>query len=158
MNTGRAFEDLFRLYNGHFAQLNVLVKLKCRAQQAKLIFTDMTAYDSIKEYPFLSTEEFQDACHFLDRKYIGATLGPLRRTYKFRLNRNLASGEIYISIMRPIDTSKYEITLDLENIAWNSEDVVEEDACMDLDAENEDLVREMPFDDSLLTCCSRSAP
>jgi len=104
----------------------------------------MAFYGGIKDYPFLTAEEFHDACHFLDHKYIGATLGSLRRTFRFRLNRNLASGEIYASIMRPIDMSQYHITFDLENLAWGSESVSGEDACMDLAAENEDFERSQP--------------
>ncbi|KAK3336475.1 hypothetical protein B0T19DRAFT_39995 [Cercophora scortea] len=61
-------------------------------------------------YPFLTGEEFDEACHQLDRRYCQATLGPVRRQWKLRvcsaLNTSFASGSeysTYIQIVRPLD-------------------------------------------------------
>lgn len=64
----------------------------------------------IKNYPFLTAEEFAEACHHLDRSYCQATLGPLRRRWKLRVNTALimaftpaAEYSTYVQIIRPLD-------------------------------------------------------
>ncbi|KAI9744811.1 MAG: hypothetical protein M1818_001736 [Claussenomyces sp. TS43310] len=108
----------------------------------------MAASDDFKDYPFLSSDEFQDACHFLDQKYIRATLGLQRRIFRLRLNRNLATGDVYITIICPIDTSKYDITLDLEKLSWG-EGICSDDNHMDIEAENNDFEAVRPGRESL---------
>ena len=63
-----------------------------------------------ENYPFLTAEEFAEACHHLDRKYIQAELGPLRRQWKLRVNTALimaysptAEYSTYIQIIRPLE-------------------------------------------------------
>lgn len=61
-------------------------------------------------YPFLTPDEFAEACHQLDRKYIQAELGPLRRQWKLRVNTALimaftpaAEYSTYLQIIRPLE-------------------------------------------------------
>lgn len=72
-----------------------------------------TSYKKSSEfenYPFLTAEEFAEACHHLDRRYIQAELGPLRRQWKLRVNTALimaftpaAEYSTYIQIIRPLE-------------------------------------------------------
>lgn len=64
----------------------------------------------IQNYPFLTGEEFAEACHHLERLYCRATLGPVRRRWKLRtcraLNTALSHGaeyNTYVQIIRPLD-------------------------------------------------------
>ncbi|KAK2072868.1 hypothetical protein P8C59_007197 [Phyllachora maydis] len=43
----------------------------------------------IKNYPFLTGDEFAEACHHLERRYCQATLGPVRKRWKLRSCRAL---------------------------------------------------------------------
>lgn len=72
-----------------------------------------------KNYPFLTLEEFAEACHQLDRKYVQAKLGPVRRQWKLRVNTALimaftpaAEYSTYIQIIRPL-----EVDLDDGNLS-----------------------------------------
>lgn len=63
-----------------------------------------------KNYPYLNPEEFAEVCHHLDRRYIQANLGPVRRQWKLRVCRALDLGFIssvdyttYLQIIRPLD-------------------------------------------------------
>jgi ubiquitin-like-conjugating enzyme ATG10 len=63
-----------------------------------------------RNYPFLTSEEFAEVCHQLDRRYIQAELGPLRRQWKLRVNTSLimaftpgAEYSTYIQIIHPVD-------------------------------------------------------
>ncbi|KAK4105853.1 hypothetical protein N658DRAFT_416098 [Parathielavia hyrcaniae] len=65
-----------------------------------------------RAYPFLAPEEFTEACHYLDRRYCQATLGPLRRQWKLRvctaLNTTAAFAlgpeyNTYLQIIRPLE-------------------------------------------------------
>ncbi|KAB5580076.1 hypothetical protein GE09DRAFT_1212540 [Coniochaeta sp. 2T2.1] len=65
-----------------------------------------------RNYPFLTPEEFSEACHHLDRKYIQAELGPLRRQWKLRVNTALimaftlaAEYSTYIQIVKPLEVN-----------------------------------------------------
>jgi ubiquitin-like-conjugating enzyme ATG10 len=72
-----------------------------------------TSYKKSSEfqnYPFLTAEEFAEVCHQLDRKYVQAELGPLRRQWKLRVNTALimaftaaAEYSTYIQIVRPLE-------------------------------------------------------
>lgn len=62
-----------------------------------------------QNYPFLTSEEFTEAAHHLDRRYIQASLGPLRRQWKLRVNTSLtlafspqAEYTTYVQIIRPL--------------------------------------------------------
>ncbi|KAK4129580.1 hypothetical protein N657DRAFT_563855 [Parathielavia appendiculata] len=65
-----------------------------------------------RAYPFLTPEEFTEACHHLDRRYCQATLGPLRRQWKLRVGTALNATaaftlgpeySTYLQIIRPLE-------------------------------------------------------
>ena len=101
----------------------------------------MAIQDSISNYPFLTQEEFSLACHLLDQKYIAATLGQERRAFRLRLQHSLLSDSVSISITKPIDLSKNDVSLslDLQALSWGSENLATH-SLMDVDAENADTV------------------
>jgi len=100
----------------------------------------MTIQDSISNYPFLTQEEFSLACHLLDQKYIAATLGQERRAFRLRLQHSLLNDSVSITITKPIDVSKNDISLsvDLQALNWGNE--CGTDMLMDHDAEDADTV------------------
>ncbi|TVY42287.1 hypothetical protein LSUB1_G001045 [Lachnellula subtilissima] len=53
-----------------------------------------------RQWPFLTTEEFELVCAFFDQKYVKAELGPTRKIFKIRLRRTLTTGSSYIEILR----------------------------------------------------------
>jgi hypothetical protein len=76
-----------------------------------------SASSAFRNYPFLTGEEFAEACHHLDRRYCKATLGPLRRRWRLRVCRALNTGvagpggggfvlgpeySTYLQIVRPL--------------------------------------------------------
>jgi ubiquitin-like-conjugating enzyme ATG10 len=71
----------------------------------------MDQTSEFENYPFLTSEEFAEACHHLDRRYCQATLGPVRRQWKLRLCWALnttslnpgAEYDTYLQIIRPLD-------------------------------------------------------
>jgi ubiquitin-like-conjugating enzyme ATG10 len=72
-----------------------------------------------KNFPSLDADEFAELCHFLDRRYRQATLGPLRRRWRLRICEALAGtfmsetgSSTYIQIIRPL-----EATLDHGNLS-----------------------------------------
>ncbi|KAI1373605.1 hypothetical protein F4677DRAFT_211712 [Hypoxylon crocopeplum] len=63
-----------------------------------------------KYYPYLTKEEFAEVCHYLDRRYYRATLGPLRRQWRLHVHTALelsyAPGPgrtTFLQITRPLD-------------------------------------------------------
>ncbi|KAM7223167.1 hypothetical protein V8F06_001380 [Rhypophila decipiens] len=69
---------------------------------------------SIKNYPYLSPEEFTEACHHLDSQYCRATLGPVRKQWRLRAVMALNTSPFsmlgleyhtYIQIIRPLEDS-----------------------------------------------------
>lgn len=61
-------------------------------------------------FPHLDPDEFAEVCHHLDRRYLQATLGPVRRRWKLRVCRALdvsfstsAEYTTYVQIVRPLD-------------------------------------------------------
>ncbi|KAI5864996.1 hypothetical protein GGS23DRAFT_403486 [Durotheca rogersii] len=62
-------------------------------------------------YPYLTAQEFAEACHGLDRRYCQATLGPLRRRWRLHvhtaLDVSLEGGHpgytTFLQITRPLD-------------------------------------------------------
>ena len=70
----------------------------------------MASKFGFQSYPFLTKDEFYEACHHLDRRYCQATLGPLRRRWKLRvcttLDTNFSFNDeytTYIQIIRPLE-------------------------------------------------------
>jgi ubiquitin-like-conjugating enzyme ATG10 len=101
----------------------------------------MASGGEISNYPFLTQEEFGLACHLLDLKYIAATLGQERRNFRLRLQQSMISDSISVSIARPIDISKNDISLslDLAALSWGEENK-KSNILMDVDAEDGDSV------------------
>jgi ubiquitin-like-conjugating enzyme ATG10 len=63
-----------------------------------------------ENYPFLTREEFAEVCHYLDRRYRQATLGPIRLRWKLRVCNALqtsfaldADYSTYVQITRPLE-------------------------------------------------------
>ncbi|KAK3341718.1 hypothetical protein B0T25DRAFT_350971 [Lasiosphaeria hispida] len=68
------------------------------------------ASSAFKNYPNLTSEEFAEVCHYLDRRYCQATLGPVRRQWKLRVctafNTSFGLGSeynTYLQIVRPLE-------------------------------------------------------
>lgn len=106
----------------------------------------------IKEFPFLSPEEFSGACHRFESRYCRATLGPMRKKWKLRLCTSLdltyaTSGgyTTYLQIIRPLEETvdPEDISLDLGSFSIsdrNADDrFLQGDDDM-IDAEESDVV------------------
>ncbi|KAF2973005.1 hypothetical protein GQX73_g492 [Xylaria multiplex] len=69
-------------------------------------------------YPFLTTEEFAEVCHYLDAKYCRAPLGPLRRQWRLNLHTALditatSHSDLltFIQITRPLEINEVDSQL-----------------------------------------------
>lgn len=97
-------------------------------------------------FPQLTPEEFNEACHFFDRKYIAATLGPERKAWKMSLQRSLLTGEAFLVVLRPLDVGgstdgTQDLSDLLELLSWGGEGGGMLDAAnIDVDAEMNDSV------------------
>ncbi|TAQ90457.1 hypothetical protein B7494_g1189 [Chlorociboria aeruginascens] len=60
------------------------------------------------QWPFLTEDEFELACAYLDRKYVGARLGPTRKIFKLRVRRTAAVGGAYVDILRLLEPPEEE--------------------------------------------------
>ncbi|SPN96879.1 uncharacterized protein DNG_00399 [Cephalotrichum gorgonifer] len=109
-----------------------------------------------KQYPFLDKDEFAEVCHFIDRHYRQATLGPLRRRWKLRVHTSLAAAfgdadsSTYIQIIRPLEANldPGDLSLEIEKISFNEATVGHEDQDM-MEGEEADeavLKRDAPLD------------
>ncbi|KAB8302696.1 hypothetical protein EYC80_006058 [Monilinia laxa] len=56
--------------------------------------------DEYRQWPFLTEEEFELACAFLDRRYIRAELGAARKNLKLRMGRTATTGSCYVEVIR----------------------------------------------------------
>lgn len=83
----------------------------------------------IKDYPFLTKEEFAEACHHLDRRYTQATLGPVRRLWRLSTCTALdttfvfddAGYTTYVQITRPLEEQPdLDLSADLGNFSFAS--------------------------------------
>lgn len=100
-----------------------------------------------RHYPYLDKDEFSEVCHFMDRHYRQATLGPLRRRWKLRVNTSLASAfgdgdsSTYIQITRPLEASldHGDLSSEIEKFSFGDGEVGGEDQDM-LELEEEDEV------------------
>ncbi|KAJ2905118.1 autophagy-like protein 3 [Zalerion maritima] len=70
----------------------------------------MPSKSNFESYPFLTNDEFYEACHQLERRYCQATLGPVRRRWRLRVctaldtNFDFDGGyNTYIQITRPLE-------------------------------------------------------
>lgn len=80
----------------------------------------------IANFPSLTAEEFEEACHHLDRRYRQATLGMLRMRWKLRLRSalNYASDFAYadmpktiIEITKPFEYKDEDLGLDMHALS-----------------------------------------
>lgn len=107
----------------------------------------MSSYDStMSHYPQCTTEEFNEACHYFDAKYIASRLGPERRAWKMSLQRSLLTGESFLLIVRLLlNNDEANGTQDLsellELLSWGSEGGGTPDAVnINVDDEMNDIV------------------
>lgn len=63
---------------------------------------ELVAYEEYRDYPLLTSDEFELACHYLESRYTNANLGQARRSFKLRLQRSLTGGTSYLTIATPI--------------------------------------------------------
>ncbi|KAK8126256.1 uncharacterized protein PG998_002015 [Apiospora kogelbergensis] len=107
-----------------------------------------------RNYPFLEKEEFAEACHFLDRKYCQARLGPLRRQWRLGVHSGLDMSfgsdlgyATFVQISRPLeDTANLddlEATLNSFTMteATGDEEMVD-DTAMDGEEDDQELIKQ----------------
>lgn len=106
----------------------------------------------ISNFPSLTGEEFLEACHYLDRIYCQATLGPLRSIWKLRVHPSLyASFTIYgvpstvVEISRPLDRKPgiEDVELDLAGFSISGPQTDDSQMAADstmMETEDEDRV------------------
>ncbi|TGO08998.1 hypothetical protein BTUL_0183g00140 [Botrytis tulipae] len=72
-----------------------------------------------RQWPFLTEEEFELACAFLDRRYCRASLGPARKNLKLSMGRTATTGSCYVEIIRLIHPPKDDddLLLALSNLS-----------------------------------------
>ncbi|EDO02036.1 predicted protein [Sclerotinia sclerotiorum 1980 UF-70] len=75
--------------------------------------------DEYRQWPFLTEEEFELACAYLDRRYIRAELGPARKNLKLRMGRTATTGSCFIEIIRLLQPPKDDddLLLALSNLS-----------------------------------------
>ncbi|RKU42316.1 E2-like conjugating enzyme atg10 [Coniochaeta pulveracea] len=97
---------------------------------------------SFENYPFLTAEEFAEACHHLDRRYCQATLGPVRRQWKLRANTALlmaftplAEYSTYVQIIRPLDGELDDegLSAQLDKLSFDAPGIGEPTSTVDAD-------------------------
>lgn len=105
-----------------------------------------------RNYPFLDKDEFAEACHFLDRKYCQARLGPLRRQWRLGVHSALdmsfgmdSDYATFVQISRPLkDTTNLgdlEATLNSFTMTEAMDNGTMADD-MAMDSEEDDQVRQ----------------
>lgn len=106
---------------------------------------NMSHRDDYQQWPFLSQEEFELACAYIDQSYIQARLGPVRKIFKLRSRRTATTGTSYIEIVRLLHLPEEddELSVALQNMCTNfgtTQEVVSMDMDMDTINEDEDQV------------------
>ena len=106
----------------------------------------MSHRDEYRQWPFLSEDEFELACAFLDRRYVRANLGPTRKVFKLRLRRTATTGESYIEILRllRLPENDDELSLALQKLCGEEESASLSGPDVAMADEEADEVRE-PF-------------
>lgn len=110
---------------------------------------ETTSKMEFKNYPHLDKDEFAEVCHFLDRHYRQATLGPLRRRWKLRVNSALTAAfgdgdsSTYIQIIRPLEANldHGDLSSEIEKFSFG-DNTGDEDQDM-LESEEADEVRSL---------------
>lgn len=85
----------------------------------------------IANFPSLTGEEFEEACHYLDRRYRRATLGDMRKRWKLNVRTALNTGVVFhdmprtlVEITRTLDDQ--DLGLDLDNLAISRSDSLQD--------------------------------
>lgn len=75
--------------------------------------------DEYRQWPFLTEDEFELACAFLERRYIRAELGPARKNLKLRIGRTATTGSCFIEIIRLLQPPQddHDLLLALSNLS-----------------------------------------
>ncbi|KAJ3567945.1 hypothetical protein NPX13_g6590 [Xylaria arbuscula] len=103
-------------------------------------------------YPFLTKEEFTEACHYFDARYCRATLGPLRTQWQLRIRTALdispySDGGLvtYVQIITPLKTYQdNEVDNQLASCLSNfslGESPVADDTLMSVEEADAEVVR-----------------
>lgn len=109
---------------------------------------ELVAYEEYRDYPFLTPDEFELACHYLESRYTNANLGQARRKFKLRLQRSLTGGTSYLTIATPIAVEDGSIDELLGMGFLSASDGPDEDMDglqgMDIEGEDGDSVSSYP--------------
>ena len=109
---------------------------------------ELVPFSEYKEYPLLSPAEFDLACHHFHNRYLQATLGLLRRTFRIDLRHDMSSDITYLTIIQPIQAPHDDVSDQLNFGALRASD--QDDSGlggdsgvlnMDIEAEEADIVR-----------------
>src|SRR5437879_10825335 len=97
------------------------------------------------EYPFLTPDEFELACHYLDSNYLHATLGQTRRSFKLAIHRVMTGETPYVVITTPITVPSNNIhkLLNFAALSTGDQDTdmdIDGMRTMDVEAEDADMV------------------
>lgn len=105
---------------------------------------ELVAYEEYSDYPLLTIEEFELACHYLENTYAQAHLGEARLRFKLRLQRSLAGGTSYITIATPIAVEDGSIDallgMGFLSASIRVDEDMEELESMDIEGEDGDTV------------------
>lgn len=109
---------------------------------------ELVPFSEYQQYPLLTQAEFDLACHHFHNRYIQATLGPLRRTFRVDVRHDMFNDSTYLEIIQPI-TAPHDDVSDLLNFGTlrasdnNDDSGLGDDmemVGMDADAEEADTV------------------
>lgn len=101
---------------------------------------ELVAYEEYRDYPFLTPDEFELACHYLESRYTNANLGQARRKFKLRLQRSLTGGPSYVTIATPITVADGNIDelLGMGFLSASDSADADMDGVQSMDVEGED--------------------
>jgi ubiquitin-like-conjugating enzyme ATG10 len=98
----------------------------------------MSTKEEYRQWPFLTQEEFDLACAYLDQKYIKTNLGQTRKLFKLRQGRVATTGSSYIEIIRVLEVSDDGVlSLELEKLSYGGGGPIPETE-IHMDMNNED--------------------
>ncbi|CAG8956076.1 hypothetical protein HYFRA_00011860 [Hymenoscyphus fraxineus] len=99
----------------------------------------MSHQHEYRQWPFLTEEEFNLACAFLDQRYIRAQLGPTRKIFKINSRRTATTGGLSIEILRILQlvNDEDELSMALGKLSGG-----EDHSRMDMDISNEEADEE----------------
>ena len=112
---------------------------------------ELVPFSEYQNYPLMTQAEFDLACHHFHNRYIQATLGPLRRTFRVDVRHDMFRDSTYLEIIQPINALQDDIS-DLLNFgALRASDIDDNEiggnnmVGMDFDAEDADTVINTPL-------------